>query len=86
MERTEVNAPSHRRGSGLGETDGESWRWPGGCGRGSWGGQSSPLLPGTKGDTPDGQGGAGPWKALEVQLPHRQRPGASSSAGPQRKE
>lgn len=45
-----------------------------------------PSFLGTKGDTPDGQGGAGPWQALEVQLPHRQRPGASNSAGSQRKE
>lgn len=46
----------------------------------------APSFLGTKGDIPHGQDGAGPWKALEVQLPHRQRPGARHSAGSQRKE
>lgn len=36
----------------------------------------APSFLGTKGDTPDGQGGSGPWKALKVQRLLRQRPAA----------
>lgn len=42
----------------------------------------APSFLGTKADIPDGQDRAGPWKALRC----RQRPGASHSAGSQRKE